>query len=353
MHYLRFVVSLLVFAFVLSGPLVAVGQDATPTTPAEPAAQPFQPTTGPGGAEFAYDGIRAQHYGPEPDGTAAPTGYWLFEPIGPRSDGTPVAQSPLPLVIFLHGYTGTNPEIYHAWIDHLVRRGAIVIYPDWQPWDYTQTNNEETLTDVMAAIAAALAELSTGDHAQPDLERVALFGHSFGGMLGVQYAALAAAEGLPVPKAILLASPGCWDLPLQCGPVPPLADLSTLPATTRLLILALADDPIVGTEPARLWPRLSSVPLENRDFITYVADAHGAPALSPDHDIPATTLWNPLDAHDWYGTWKWLDALMDCSFANQDCQVALGNTPEQRFMGTWSDGVPVAEPIVTDDPGSQ
>jgi hypothetical protein len=30
--------------------------------------------------------------------------------------------------------------------------------------------------------------------------------------------------------------------------------------------------------------------------------------------------------------------------------VALGNTPEQRFMGTWSDGVPVTEAVVTDDP---
>jgi hypothetical protein len=85
-------------------------------------------------------------------------------------------------------------------------------------------------------------------------------------------------------------------------------------------------------------------------LLTRVADAHGAPAFSPAHDIPATTLWNPLDAYDWYGTWKWLDALMDCSFANQDCQVSLGNTPGQRFIGTWSDGVPVLEPIVTDDP---
>ena len=41
---------------------------------------------------------------------------------------------------------------------------------------------------------------------------------------------------------------------------------------------------------------------------------------------------------------------MTCSFANEDCEFALGNTPEQRFMGTWSDGVPVAEPIITDDP---
>ena len=57
-----------------------------------------------------------------------------------------------------------------------------------------------------------------------------------------------------------------------------------------------------------------------------------------------------LDAFDWYGTWKWLDALMSCAFDGEWCEVALGNTPEQRFMGEWSDGVPVTEASVTDDP---
>ena len=59
-----------------------------------------------------------------------------------------------------------------------------------------------------------------------------------------------------------------------------------------------------------------------------------------------------LDAFDWYGTWKWFDALMSCSFANQDCQVAFGNAPEQRFMGTWSDDVPVTEAEVLANPAS-
>src|SRR4051794_39161475 len=135
--------------------------------------------------------MRGQHYGPEPDGTAEPTGYWLFEPTGPRA-GTPVPAGSLPLVIFPHGYTGTDPEIYHAWLDHLVRRGAIVIYPDWQPWDASQTNDAMALPNAVTAIKAALAELSSGDHAQPDLHRVALMGHSFGGLIGVQYVAMAA-----------------------------------------------------------------------------------------------------------------------------------------------------------------
>jgi hypothetical protein len=41
---------------------------------------------------------------------------------------------------------------------------------------------------------------------------------------------------------------------------------------------------------------------------------------------------------------------MGRAFAGEWCAVALGNTPEQRFLGEWSDDVPVTEAIVTDDP---
>jgi hypothetical protein len=35
------------------------------------------------------------------------------------------------------------------------------------------------------------------------------------------------------------------------------------------------------------------------------------------------------------------DALRSCALSNVDCDVALGDTPEHRSNGTWSDGVPV------------
>ena len=82
-----------------------------------PALQPAQPATGPGGADLAYDGLRAQHYGPQPDGSGAPTGYWLFEPVGPRASGP---AKTLTLVLYLHGVDGVDPEVYHVWIDHTV-----------------------------------------------------------------------------------------------------------------------------------------------------------------------------------------------------------------------------------------
>ena len=44
--------------------------------------------------------------------------------------------------------------------------------------------------------------------------------------------------------------------------------------------------------------------------------------------------------------------LLSCRFVGHDCNVALGNTPEQRFLGIWSDGVPVTEPRASDAPES-
>jgi hypothetical protein len=45
-----------------------------------------------------------------------------------------------------------------------------------------------------------------------------------------------------------------------------------------------------------------------------------------------------VDALDYYGLWKLFDGLCDAAFYGKNRQDALGNTPEQRFMGKWSDG---------------
>ena len=57
-----------------------------------------------------------------------------------------------------------------------------------------------------------------------------------------------------------------------------------------------------------------------------------------------------LDALDYYGTWKLFDGLMDAAFYGKNVQYALGDTPEQCYMGKWSDGTPVKELRVTERP---
>ena len=57
-----------------------------------------------------------------------------------------------------------------------------------------------------------------------------------------------------------------------------------------------------------------------------------------------------VNALDFYGTWKLFDGLCDAAFYGKNREYALGNTPQQRFMGVWSDGVSVKELKVTDKP---
>jgi len=72
---------------------------------------------------------------------------------------------------------------------------------------------------------------------------------------------------------------------------------------------------------------------------------------SGDDEMPDLSRANrTLDALDFFGTWKLLDGLTDAAFFGKNKNYALGNTPEQRYMGIWSDGVPVRELIVTDHP---
>jgi hypothetical protein len=300
--------------------------------------QPAQPATGPGGAEVAFDRVVAAHYGPDE------AGYWLYEPADPHPGTRLATTGPFPVVLFLGGccevdaepYYSSHPDEVQTWIDHFVQRGAFVVYPI--------VRGDHAEEDLEPAMREAVAELARSGHVGADWNRFAAIGFSFGGWNALVYAASAAAAGLPVPKAIL------GTVPYDPGTNP---DLSAIPAETRIVILAGGDDVQWGDRGARrLWAALTSVPVDHRAFVRLVSDDHGQPLLSADHHAPATALYGgTLNALDWYGTWKLGDALMDCAFAGQECDFALGNTPQQRFMGYWSDGVPVTELEVVADPG--
>ena len=75
------------------------------------------------------------------------------------------------------------------------------------------------------------------------------------------------------------------------------------------------------------------------------SDAHGDPQIVANHPMCAATASDPvsLDALDFFACWKILDGLRECALSGTNCEYALDDTPEHRFMGLWSDGVPVSE----------
>jgi hypothetical protein len=190
-----------------------------------------------------------------------------------------------------------------------------------------------------------------------------------GGVVVANLAAVASRNGLPVPRAIMAVQPG------KTTGVPDrvavdLEDLSAIPASALLIAMSGADDRLAGESDAlRIFQEATTVRPANRNFIRMHSDSHGQPPLVANHLAPAASdrsygtggsterrgrrqrgagrargeEGGGIDALDYYGTWKLFDALCDAAFFGTNREYALGNTPQQRFMGRWSDGVAVRE----------
>ena len=333
------------------------------------ATPPGQPATGPGGKQYAHAKVTKNRYG------KGNQEYWIFEPDTPKPASAP-------LIVLIHGWGGMNPLYYGAWLNHLVKRGNIVVYPRYQ--ETLLTPIKDFLPSTLGAIKDAITRLEKEPgHVRPDLSRFAVVGHSVGGLLAANVAALASESNLPKVRAVMSVEPGITEAPINI----PLADLKKIPAETLLLAVAGDQDTLVrDTDAKRVYYESTQVPAANKDFIMMITDTHGTPALQASHRAPTAMdqdydngetvsgAPNPnrignsssrqnrpsnqsrrlqtmmINALDYYGTWKLFDALCDAAFFGKNREYALGNTREQRFMGVWSDGVAVKELKVTDNP---
>jgi acetyl esterase/lipase len=293
---------------------------------------PEQPASGPGGSDYAHDDFRMSNYG------RGKEEYWIFEPISP----TP---SEAPLVVFNHGWLAQKPWYYKAWIEHITKKGNIVIYPRYQISFLTP--NGQFTDNAIRAVKDAITRLQDGEHVYPILDKFAVVGHSAGGMISMNMVARAPEEGLPKPLAVMVVEP--YTVPRNED------DFGSIDSDILMLVIVGEDDDIAGEGSAKhIFRSTPQIPLSNKDYITILTDRHGTPNLKADHIAPLSpsedTILMEADALDYYAFWKLFDALTDYAFYGENGEYALDNTPEQRYMGIWSDGIPVKELIVTDHP---
>src|SRR5262249_2575738 len=257
--------------------------------------------------------------------------------------------------------------------------GNIVIFPRYQAT--LKTPPRDFAPNAIAAVKDALSVLANQKRNHDMIGRFAVVGHSAGGIISANFATLDPKNGLPAPKAVFCIEPGkTWTLSKIIAV--PLADLSTIPAPTLLLTAAGDRDHLAqDVDAKKIYEQATQVPKANKNFVLFLSDDHGKPPLVANHYAPlspdkesdsgerrssaqtqhpmlnrdnselpkldepetGSMMTNPLD---YYGYWKLFDALCDAAFYGKNREYALGNTPQQRSMGKWSDGTPVKELVI-------
>jgi pimeloyl-ACP methyl ester carboxylesterase len=292
---------------------------------------PGQPAKGPGGAAKSYGGVSATRH----DGPDNGRDYWTFVPTRWRGKGP--APTTLPVVVFAHGYGALEPRYYRPWIDHLARKGNIVVYPQYQA--SLLTPQRQYTPNAAWSVAAALTGPLAGGSPRPRLARGALYvGHSYGGVVASNLASRAAAIGLPTPNALLATEP-YYEM------IDP--SLAGLPRSTRFVCVVGDDDTLVGRRGCDELFRRTTLPAKRRNYVWLFTDRHGSPDLLADHRAPSS---RTVDALDYRGFWKLADGLRDCAQLRKNCDYGFGKTSRQRSLGRWSDGTRVRRMSVTRNP---
>jgi len=297
-----------------------------------------------GSPAYSHKSVRKSEIG------EGPRSYVLFEPADPTPDRAPV-------VVFLHGWLAMNPGIYGAWLEHLARRGNIVVYPRFMEPETPTLNYLPNALDAIADAFDVLASSST--HIKADRSRFGLMGHSTGGVLSAQIAAMARGRGLPEPKAVIAVTPG--ELLRSRGP-----KLSEIPATALLVVIATEHDVVIGDGRARqIYREATSIPFSRKKFVLFRTDLRGRPIFWADHLAPTASLaafdngdgpfhdfqmfQGATNALDREGFWKVADLTLAAAFSGRSLDEATHRGEAFLGLGYWSDGRPVLAPIVTDD----
>lgn len=222
--------------------------------------------------------------------------FWIYEPDAPRPDKAPV-------IAFVPGWTAMNPLHYGAWIEHLVRRGNIVLFLEYQ--DDSTTPMEEMTGNALADAHLAVDEILHGKredgtpHVTPDFSRFSLVGHSSGGIIAPNIAALAKASDLPSPQLLFVMTPGRHLASYQNpgrGEIFPLENLAGIDPNTLVFSVAGENDPFYGAkgrDAVEILEKATSVP-DNQKFFYLMRHIDSNPAQRSTHFFPSA----PNPAYD-------------------------------------------------------
>ncbi|MBL3584384.1 hypothetical protein JMM61_03210 [Rhodovulum sulfidophilum] len=278
-------------------------------------------------------------------------------------------------VIFLHGFVLGAAQIYRAHLEHLVRQGYTVFFPNFQTGfcsfpprglmtvaelldevfgDGLRPSQETWMKNALASVSDAYARVGFGPDVAVDTY---VYGHSLGGLFALSWPWYVTEDGLPanlMPLQVVTADPvpssSAASAPGQIGQaLDSLQDDVNLAVTGKALTMPVAilhgdADWIV---PKSEWDTpFGAIATDRKRMYLSQTDTHGCPGHFANHEQATddTSFFRPLlslllldgvgaeDTLDWRYLWSALDRV-----------IREGARADQLDfdMGQWSDGRPV------------
>ncbi len=283
--------------------------------------------------------------------TMAGTRCWVYIPQVLKNG------SSAPVVVYLHGFMAIVPPIYNGQIEHLVKQGYIVIFPEYNLGGFTGIFNDvdqyEQLGRAIDAVdeAHAISDVSS----RAEMDNIILASHSNGGIMSLGWVA---GGGIPVKSMVMThpnismdAIPAFVRNLFLSGMVVLDYEIMAREITCPVMMIGGEEDTIA--KPSHVESAYNSLTnASTKVYYEFQSDNYGSPDLESDHMaacqddgiIPAWIL-------------NLMGGLMGISAMEEDAidfrviyaavDAALDDQTRIDFeMGRWSDDRPV-EPVIT------
>lgn len=310
--------------------LALLGLAPPPTPPGAPPAAAFR---------YVSPDFAVQEAGDCADGSRV----WVYRPAT-------VAKKPgggADVVIYLHGYSAVYPFIYERHLEHLVRQGNTVLYPQFQEGACLDDAADQFFSGLALdpaspadwAERAASATRDALDGLSIEYDHAYLYGHSLGGAIAMMWGALSSEVNV---TAAVLASPQPAGFAAIPGPVTTLLpflfgediDVPAAAPSTKFPVAVLHGSEDTVAPLSDIYSSYDALGSPAKAIYQAQTDRHGSPSIAADHFAPTSIGFlgeSDVDTLDWRYYWSALDQVME----------GVSVTDLDFDLGTWSDGVKV------------
>lgn len=221
--------------------------------------------------------------------------------------------TPVPTIFYSHGYGGNNPLYIKGLTDFVAKKGYALVFVPYQTFGVTVPARYENLLEGFRKAARDYPNII-------DTTRAAFMGHSFGGGASFGNAFKCFTENNWGSNGRFMYVSAQWySYNISQN------DLQNFPSDVKLVTEIYESDSTNDHRLAADIFRNISISNAEKDFLVLQRDTVGGYIYPADHNTPNTAI--ALNAHDYYGIYRILDALADYVWHGNTTakDVCLGN----------------------------